>query len=63
MIRKKDTIKTIEIESFYKHQYSKKKLLVFHLMDNALVGIRILNKNKIESSIVLDIYKLKKALK
>jgi len=63
MKKKKDTIKTIEIESFYKHQYSKKKLLVFHLIDNALVGIRILDNDKIKGSIVLDIDKLRKALK
>jgi len=62
-MNKKDTIKTIEIESFYKHQYSKKKLLIFHLIDNALVGIRILNKDEVEGSIVLDIDKLRKSLK
>jgi len=59
----KDTMKIIEIESVYKPQNSKKKLLVFHLVDNALVGVRILNKNKTEGSIVLNIDKLRKALK
>jgi len=62
-MKKKDTIKTIEIESVYKHQNSKKKLEVFHLIDNALVGIRILDGDKYKGSIVLNIDKLRKALK
>lgn len=60
---KKNIIKTIEIESFYKHQNSKKKLQVYYLIDKTLVGIRIMNGKKCEGSIVLDMDKLRKALK